>query len=922
MFRKFLLISFLAFLGYFSSDAQVMINEFSASNLESFVDEFGKTEDWIELYNDSEVIMDLSGWHLSDKEDNPTKYEIPSGISIQPFSHLVFLCSGRDLVGNEHIHTNFKLSQTSGTDVIILADNNGNVQEQYEMPITLVEHSLARISDGSNAWKVCTEPTFGTSNDDAPMVNGYTATPSMNLEAGFYQDQVTVEITNNEPNSVLRYTLNGDNPTSDSPIYGEAINIDETTVVKAQAFSNDENILPGKMDFNTYFIDEDEFTVAVFSIAADEVINLANGEGDLIPIGSLEYFNLDKEREAVSYGSLNRHGQDSWALPHRSIDWISRDEMGYSKAVLAPIFSTSDRDEYQKFMFRNSGDDNYPALPDEDHEGATHIRDEYVHTLAEEGNMEVDVRTVERVVVFLNGEYWGLYGMRERPVDHDYTKEYYDQDKYHLQYLSTWGDTEAEYGGEQAFFDWEDTRNFILENDMSDPANYTQVTEGYNVLSLIDYMLVNLNTVARDWLNYNTGWWRGLDPEGGHKKWGYIVWDMDATFDYYINYTGVPNVNPDAVPCDIDEISDYMDEFFGDISDLQNTQGVDYSDCPSILSGDCPHPADDPLLQVVFVTNQWGQNGTLCCDNWTNGCNQIYNWAENGWISNQGNVGAHEKIWDKLLSESPEFSELFAQRYADIMNTVYSCENMIETLDRMLAVIEPEMDRQIDRWGGTRAEWESNVEDLKDFINERCTLLDDGMVECYDVTGPYEITLLTQPDLVGEIDFNTLDVREFPWQGEYFGEVENYIKARVFDEYLDSYVFSHWERASGEPILPNDQSFEAAITLTQADTLVAVFDNITNIEEIEKEHQLMVYPNPATSYINVDYMLPQSANVRIELQSLLGQEVIGFNNYEGKRAAGHHQQVLPLSENIASGMYLLHIQIDEATIVKKVKVIK
>jgi len=73
--------------------------------------------------------------------------------------------------------------------------------------------------------------------------------------------------------------------------------------------------------------------------------------------------------------------------------------MGYSKAVDAPLFSYSSRDSYQKFMFRNSGDDNYPAINDYDHEGSTHIRDEYVQTLAQDGGLKLDLRAVERVVV-------------------------------------------------------------------------------------------------------------------------------------------------------------------------------------------------------------------------------------------------------------------------------------------------------------------------------------------------------------------------------------------------------------------------------------------------------------------------------------------------------------------------------------------
>lgn len=40
------------------------------------------------------------------------------------------------------------------------------------------------------------------------------------------------------------------------------------------------------------------------------------------------------------------------------------------------------------------------------------------------------------------------------------------------------------------------------------------------------------------------------------------MWDNDATFDYYINYSGVPDISPNAKACDIEEISVFMDEFF------------------------------------------------------------------------------------------------------------------------------------------------------------------------------------------------------------------------------------------------------------------------------------------------------------------------------------------------------------------------
>ena len=824
-----------------ATNAQVVVNEYSASNLNTFTDSFGKTEDWIELYNTSTEAMDLSGFHLSDKITKTQKWPIPEGTVIDGNGYLLFYCSGRDSVVNgSEYHTNFKLAQTKGTDRVIFADSEGVVIDDQELLLTMVEQSRLRAEDGSDDWKIARNPTPGSTNNNVTKYDGLTATPTMSLEAGFYQGMQMVEITNNEPNSVLRYTTNGDNPTPISSEYNSPINVTETTVIKAQAFSNNPDMLTGKMDFNTYFIDED-FSLVVFSVAADDVIDLANGNGGLIPIGSLEYFDSTKERVATSYGSLNRHGQDSWVLNHRSIDWVSRDEMGYSKSVDAPLFNGQERDEFQKFMFRNSGDDNYPAINDGVHDGSAHIRDEYVQTLASEGGMELDYRDNERVVVFLNGEYWGVYGMRDRPVDHDYTDEKYDQGKYDLQYLTTWGGTEIQYGGQQAALDWGEIRDFALNNDLSIAENYKTVDDAINLISMTDYMLANLNAVASDWLNYNTGWWRGLNPEGKHKKWGYILWDLDATFDYYINYSGVPNTDPDAVPCDLEDIAEFMD-------------------------------------------NWWWWDGE--------------------------DTGQHEKIFLKLLDESPEFQQLYYGRSADLMNTVYSCENMIYKLDSMLAIIEPEMPRQIDRWGGSMTEWEENIDDLKDFINERCGLVDDGILECYtELNGPYEVTLLTQPDGIGEIDFNTLDIESFPWSGNYFGGMENKIKAKVFDEFELTHSFSHWESKSGNLITPSVTDRKAMIELTEGDTLIAVFKLGTSISDLPGNIDARVFPNPTRELITLEYDLEESSEVKISLYNTMGSKIRDFSPTVTEQSAGTYYETLNLSnENVNSGFYILKLE--------------
>ena len=849
-----LLLLLLCIVFNFSLMAQVIINEYSASNLKGFLDNFQKSEDWVELYNTSDQVADISGWYLSDKADNPQKWQFPEGTTIEGNGFLRLWTSGRDIVVDNNIHTNFKLTQTKDNEFLVLSNNLGNIANSFALEITLQEHSRCREVDGSANWMICTAPTPGASNDASPQFMSYTSEPVMGTLGGFYTGQQSIIIQAPEPNVVVRYTTDGTIPKDTSEVYTEPLIVTETQVVKARSFSNDTLIAPGKVAFNTYFIDED-FTLAVFSIGADSLTMLANGQGEIRPIGTIEYFDKNKVRAAVSYGELNRHGQDSWALPHRSLDWISRDEMGYNNAVHTELFSYSDRDEFQRFMMRASGDDNYPAVNDNDHQGSAHVRDEYVHTLAQEGGMELDVRAVERVVVYLNGQYWGVYGLRERPVDHDYTNYYYDQGKYDLHCLNTWGSTWAEYGGQAAFDDWEYLRDFILDNDMSDSSNYQVVKDNINLLSMIDYMIANLNSVASDWMNYNTGFWRGTHPDGGHKKWGYILWDNDATFDYYINYSGVPNTDPDAEPCDIDEISDYMDEFFG-----------------------FPWTGED--------------------------------------------VGKHDKLFLKLQEESEEFKQLYYSRQADLMNTVYTCENMLTTLDSMIAVIAPEMPRQIARWGGSMNEWESNVATLRGFVEERCTLLDDGMVNCFDLEGPYPITLMVEPaDIgVGEIDFNTLDIEQFPWSGSYFGGMENLIKAKSF---IPEYEFSHWESKSGNVIFPDSLSRRASISLTQADTLVAHFALPAASNEPIADFSFMAYPTLAHDYLNVVFQLEKAMDVQLSLYSITGSKVADFNEVSGRRGVGEYRNQIDLKAlSIPSGLYFLNFQGGNSEQTVKISVIR
>jgi CotH kinase protein/Chitobiase/beta-hexosaminidase C-terminal domain/Lamin Tail Domain len=838
--NKLFALLFITFCLHFTTNAQVVINEYSAANWKQFADNYLGYEDWIELYNTTNAPFIIGGSYLSDNPNNLQKWKIKVGTSIPANGFLRIWCSGRDTVVGIHLHSNFKLTQTKSTpEKLTLSASTGQIMDAVDVEKTQTHQSRARMSDGATEWRICTLPTPKASNatSQSKMYLDFTDRPIIDKPAGFYADSVMIAISTDEPSGVIHYTLDGKEPLETSPIYDAPINIYATTVVKARVFSPDSTLLPGLIQFNTYFINV-QHTMVVVSIAADEVLNLANGDNTLRPIGSIEYFGKDLERKTRSYGELNSHGQDSWANDQRSLDWVSRDEFGYSAALKEKIFAYSERNEYQRVILRASGDDNYPAAHHSENEGSAHMRDDYVQTLAKLGGLSLDVRASERCIVYLNGQYWGVYSFRELPDDHDYTDFYYNQGKYDLQYVLTWGQTWSEYGGSQAQLDWNLLRTYVMTKNMADSANYKYVTDRLDVQSLVDYFIVNTNSVCSDWLNYNTGWWRGKNPEGTHKKWGYILWDNDATFGFYINYTGVPDTSPTALPCDIDEFN-----------------------------------------------SQWGS----------------------------ADPEKHIKLLNKLRT-NPTFEQFYISRQADLMNSVYSCDNMLHVLDSMVAVIEPEMTQHAARWFGTYDEWKQNVARLRHFVYQRCNLVAAGIEECYGLTGPFQIVFKVEPPIAAQLKVNTLPAIDGIYQGNYFAGMDQ--KLEVLPNPSTGLVFDKWESQTGS--FSSDSSLmKVNYTLISADTVTAHFRLVSAINEVKNAISAEIYPSVFSEKTTLYYNINESEVVQVHIVSSLGKEVAVHNL--GKKN-GQNSLVFDFkSNNLPSGIYFIQLRIGNE--MKNMKVI-
>jgi len=142
------------------SNLTVVINELMSDNEAAVADEAGDFDDWIELYNNMDTPMDLSGFGLSDDENDLGKFTIPEGTVIAENGYLIFWADDDQEQGP--LHVQFKLSAVG--ESLFLTDPNNNIVDQVDFPELDEDFSFARDPNGIGSF-VIKQPTFNNDND-------------------------------------------------------------------------------------------------------------------------------------------------------------------------------------------------------------------------------------------------------------------------------------------------------------------------------------------------------------------------------------------------------------------------------------------------------------------------------------------------------------------------------------------------------------------------------------------------------------------------------------------------------------------------------------------------------------------------------------------------------------------------------------
>ncbi len=555
------------------------LSEILARNDSGIDDGFGRREDWIEIYNPNATEVNLDGYFLTDRADNPNKWNFPA-VTIPAQGYLLVFASGADTVDpGGYAHTNFQLG-SNGEYLAIVRPDGTTVDDSFAptFPEQFTDISYGIPSGGG-------EPVFfeshtpGTLNN-APAFPGVVKDTNFDIDRGFYDAPFQLTIISATPGATIRYTLDGTPPTpTTGTIYTGPITIETTSTVRALATFGD--WLPTNVDTHTYLFIEDVvrqpvdppnwpdnwgFDSQVGQLVASDyemdprVVDNTNGlgvhsvqealrdiptvaismrqnditggSGGLLsnPLGrferecSVEYILPDGTTGFQEDCKIETHGNSSrrpFRMQKHSMRLTFSSAVGIPK-LNYPLFPDSEVETFNKLVLRACFTDSWALNTWSSGRyrpnDSLYMRDVWMkESMTDMGHASGHGNFVH---LYYNGIYFGLHNLTERLEDDWYAD--------HL-------------GGKTE--DWEVNADILtpgplwnsmvrlLNGDITSNAVYEQAKEVIDIDNYIDYTLLHFYGDSEDWPTKNG--YAAANAISGDGRWRFQVWDQEIALDKF-----------------------------------------------------------------------------------------------------------------------------------------------------------------------------------------------------------------------------------------------------------------------------------------------------------------------------------------------------------------------------------------------------
>ena len=542
------------------------INEVCGYNFSIASDEEGNYSDYIEICNlsDEDIYTD---YYLSDSKKDLKKIKLETPIA--PREHRVIWLSGDEAP--------FNIDKNGET--VYLSTEGGRVVDAVAVPLLPYNVSFSREKDGTGDFETLTG-TPGETNDEALFVETeHINEPEFSIDDGFYEEGTKLKLSAGLFDNVY-YTDDGSEPTENSkkyrapitlsaasskdniyaneimyPIY-EAPNykIDKANVIKAIAV----NKITGKKSSvvsHVYFVGFENKPhykdVEIMSLVTDPgnlfdhdrgIYTLGKKYDEYKKLGGFE--NLPDDEIPPSF--VDENGEEVHRLEYTNSSYMGREwerpatmtmfdkdrKISDKKDIGIRIAGESTRFVFQKSLnlfvrdvYSDEGSfscgfyDGEKKMRLRKGDGRIVFQEAFLHSVLD--NVGIANNASRPCVLFLNGEYWGIYTLREQ-----YDEEYFanhmgitPEDLYVVK------NNVAEFGGEIAEGDHHRSIEELVYYDLTDPKQYSLVESSINIDNMIDYFCALLFFNDED-----------IDPDhnqllykekGG--KWNWAAYDLDVT---------------------------------------------------------------------------------------------------------------------------------------------------------------------------------------------------------------------------------------------------------------------------------------------------------------------------------------------------------------------------------------------------------
>ncbi len=388
---------------------------------------------------------------------------------------------------------------------------------------------------------------------------------------GFYADAFDLSLYG-PGDYTIRYTLNGSIPTAASKAYTAPISLTEqayspSNIYRLQNAPDDRWYLPEEVEHiivvraalfdsqgvrrspvatQDYLVSSllgRDMSLPVVSLCVDSTDLFDYDSGIFVPGRHYDpndpnsyrtgnYYMRGREWERRAHftfceGGKRRLSQDCGVRIHgisqrnksqKALTLYAREDYG-EKKFSYPFFKNRTAKKYKRLVLRT-----LQATQPYSSDG---VRDWLCQQLAEP--LRCDNLASRPVVMFLNGEYWGIYFLEEKPDQH-YIENLHDIDDDSVSVVNFWSATES--GDPDR---WNNFYDRLTELDITNPVDSAWLAASVDIDAFIDYMLLELFITNRDWPANNARCW-----SASGQPWRWIFFDGDysmddRTFDRYAN---------------------------------------------------------------------------------------------------------------------------------------------------------------------------------------------------------------------------------------------------------------------------------------------------------------------------------------------------------------------------------------------------